>query len=208
MYVLKEEKKVQTAGKTPPSQGYIVYDPSLCTGCLSCEAACSAYHGGGTVRPSMSLITIEMDIFSGRETNFEPKPCLQCDEPQCLLACPVEAIAVDPETGARVVEETLCIGCKSCIEACGEAFTPPRIRFNTESNTAVKCDLCGGDPQCVRWCPNGALRYVNRGEFLEQGGVYKQTFTEPYTKDFGPDYDAFKGNELSRDKLYRRNKGE
>jgi Fe-S-cluster-containing hydrogenase component 2 len=29
---------------------------------------------------------------------------------------------------------------------------------------AVTCDLCGGDPTCVKFCPTGALLYLSSEE--------------------------------------------
>ena len=34
------------------------------------------------------------------------------------------------------------------------------IHFDREAGVAGKCDLCGGDPACVRFCTSGALRYI------------------------------------------------
>ncbi len=37
------------------------------------------------------------------------------------------------------------------------------IVFDAERRVSGKCDLCGGDPECVKQCPasgNGALGYV------------------------------------------------
>jgi len=31
------------------------------------------------------------------------------------------------------------------------------IRIDPETKQAFKCDLCGGDPQCAKWCPTGAI---------------------------------------------------
>jgi Fe-S-cluster-containing dehydrogenase component len=28
----------------------------------------------------------------------------------------------------------------------------------------MKCELCGGDPQCVRFCPTGALKFMPKKE--------------------------------------------
>ena len=85
--------------------------------------------------------------------------CQQCDDPQCLKACPTGALHVDPETGARVIDQDVCIGCQTCLNACiyaqgGQGQS--RIKYNAETNTCFKCDLCGGDPQCVKYCPIGA----------------------------------------------------
>ena len=40
--------------------------------------------------------------------------CTQCAEAWCLHACPVEAIKVDAATGAKVVLNDVCVGCKVC----------------------------------------------------------------------------------------------
>ncbi len=32
--------------------------------------------------------------------------------------------------------------------------------MDTNERKIVKCDLCGGDPKCVDFCPTEALRYV------------------------------------------------
>jgi len=71
--------------------------------------------------------------------------CLQCDEAWCMNACPVNAIAIDPATGAKVVIDSACIGCHLCSIACpfGTVFTLP------QSGKAAKCDLCGGQPACA-----------------------------------------------------------
>ena len=31
------------------------------------------------------------------------------------------------------------------------------IWLNDDTEKAFKCDLCDGEPQCVRWCPSGAI---------------------------------------------------
>ena len=33
------------------------------------------------------------------------------------------------------------------------------IHIHPVSNKAFKCDLCGGNPACARFCPSGTLRY-------------------------------------------------
>jgi Fe-S-cluster-containing hydrogenase component 2 len=32
--------------------------------------------------------------------------------------------------------------------------------MDPQKEELVKCDLCGGQPQCVEWCPTGAIRFV------------------------------------------------
>lgn len=176
-----------------PSKGYIVFDPQLCTGCRVCMAVCSFVKERGSVRPEASRIQVHVDPFGGTVENYMPQPCLQCEEPQCLSACPVEAVYVDVKTGARVIDEDRCIRCGKCVEACGSHFDPPRVIFDQDKQTYVKCDLCGGAPECVKWCPNGALRFVDRSEFVGKGKVYSLSFVEAFDKDFGPSIQPFEG---------------
>jgi len=178
----------------PPSEGYIVFDPQLCTGCHVCEAVCSFVKEEGRIHPEAARIRVRMDPFGGTVENFMPEPCLQCDSPQCMLACPVEgAMSIDEETGARVIIEDICIKCGKCMEACGAYFDTPRIVYHPEKKGYVKCDLCKGSPECVKWCPNGSLKYVTRAEFVEKGGKHRQSFVEAYEKDFGPAFKPFEG---------------
>jgi len=138
-----------------PSKGHIIHNPNICSGCRTCEIVCSLYNEG-VVNPELARIQVLKDELGGYIC--EAMPCLQCDGPECLLACPTGALYVDDVTGARVIDEKECIGCKLCMEAC--PTTPSRIRFNIAKNVCFKCDLCGGDPQCVKFCSMGALTFV------------------------------------------------
>jgi Fe-S-cluster-containing dehydrogenase component len=191
----KQETTAKEAkGAISPSKGYLVFDPELCTGCHTCEAICS-FVKENSIRPEVARIQVHMDPFRGTIENYMPKPCLQCEIPQCMLACPVEgAMYVDEKTGARVIDATKCPeGCSKCREACGSYYDPPRILFHPDKKIQMKCDLCEGVPECVRWCPNGALKYINRSEFVEKGSRYQLSFIEAFEKDFGPTFEPFEG---------------
>jgi Fe-S-cluster-containing hydrogenase component 2 len=125
--------------------------PDRCTGCMQCELACS-WVQTGTFAPSRSLIRVS--VFD-EEASYAPTTCLQCDEAWCMNACPVNAIAPDPATGAKRVSDALCIGCHLCTIACpfGTVFTLPL------TGKAGKCDLCAGEPACAAACPTQAIVY-------------------------------------------------
>jgi len=151
-----------------PSKGVVVVDRTICGGCQTCEAICSMYHEGGKNNPELSRILVVKDwTVHDVEVEFEPAVCMQCADPPCLQNCPMGAIKVDATTGARVVDQSLCIGCHTCERSC--PFSPPRVRF-TSTNKAFKCDLCGGDPQCVKSCPTGALKYIKDDQGIDWTG--------------------------------------
>ncbi len=128
-------------------------EPLKCTGCLQCEMACS-YHAEGAFNPSRSRIKVFTFHEAGR---FAPYTCTQCDEAWCMHACPVEAITTDLDTGAKVVSESKCVGCKVCTIACPFGT----INFHHVSGKVVKCDLCGGDPECAKACPTDAITWID-----------------------------------------------
>jgi Fe-S-cluster-containing hydrogenase component 2 len=139
--------------------------PEKCTGCMQCELACS-WVQTGTFQPSRSVIRV--NVFD-EEASYAPYTCLQCDEAWCMNACPVNAIAVDPNSQAKVVIDSLCIGCHLCTIACpfGTVFTLP------QSDKASKCNLCGGEPACATACPTAAIEFVELaadGEWFEGWG--------------------------------------
>ncbi len=96
----------------------------------------------------------ETDI---RRSFFVPKLCNQCENPPCVQVCPVGA-TWSTEDGVVLVDETRCIGCRYCIQAC-----PYGARYlHPETRTADKCTFCyqrivkGLLPACVEVCPTQA----------------------------------------------------
>ncbi len=156
---------------SPKAKGMVIGDTTRCVGCRRCELACSEFNDG-KAQPSLSRIKV------GRNYNFGPKgvqlgfwrgagrfgnhriiqdTCRQCPHPvPCQMACPYGAIEVSGPVNARVINQEKCRGCRICQRACPWGMTT----FNEELKKASKCHLCNGDPECVKACPAGALRYV------------------------------------------------
>ncbi len=145
------------------TSGVIVGDPTICHSCGICELVCSLTHDGAC-SPSRSRIRIVRDPLAGETKQVT---CRQCTHPECYYSCPVNAIAVEAATGARVIDVTRCIGCGLCAKACPFNRRGLILTLDAETNTYVKCDLCtvvGTPPQCVAACPWGALTYITRVE--------------------------------------------
>lgn len=139
----------------PKAIGRLECTADLCAGCMNCMFACTLSKDGAAW---LEHARIQMNVHSQAEFDICAQPCLQCEDPACLYACPVEAIYIDTKTGARVIDQDKCIGCRQCEKAC--PYEPKRIRFDPVKKLATKCDLCGGDPQCVKMCPTGALKFI------------------------------------------------
>jgi Fe-S-cluster-containing hydrogenase component 2 len=128
-----------------------------CTACHICENFCSFDHEG-VIWPARARIRIRM---AGDQGPFTPNVCRQCNAERaaegalapCAAACPVEAITLDPRTGAWVVDVERCIGCGSCVQDCPYQA----IFLDEEREVAFKCDLCGGEPACAAMCPTEAV---------------------------------------------------
>jgi Fe-S-cluster-containing dehydrogenase component len=166
------EAKVKGALK--PATMELLFDEKKCCSCRLCETVCAQFHEGDAnplaarnthvVRPirehpEISGLTAQPPGYPPHLSKVtfgeysEHSFCRQCISPECLFVCPKEAISLDPETRARVVDEEKCVGCGTCAKNCPWDM----IRVNPETKKAVKCDLCGGDPQCAEWCPTDAI---------------------------------------------------
>ena len=132
-------------------------DIEKCVGCRTCEVVCSLKNTG-TSNPTRSRIRVVRYEKLGEFHNYIPMVCQQCSTPLCMEACPVNAISQNTETGALVVDSETCVGCR----VCGMICPIGGINVDPVSNIANKCDLCGGDPECVNFCDPEALTYVRK----------------------------------------------
>ena len=136
---------------------YIAVDHARCTGCGICEAECAIVR-------DHSLDTERSRI---RVHHFEPalaiaSVCSGCGDAPCLSACPKDVVALsrDRLTGAILLDEAKCIGCGACQTACArERSGVIRMRRDGKKACGI-CDLCGGDPACVKACPEHCLSLV------------------------------------------------
>ena len=124
---------------------------SKCTGCRTCEMACSLIH-----EQECSTAQSRIRIFRDEEFgNNVIALCHHCQDAECIESCPSGALERNPETGAVVVANELCVGCEVCIEACPVGA----LSLSRGKGAVLKCDLCGGDPECVKWCNRGAITW-------------------------------------------------
>jgi Fe-S-cluster-containing hydrogenase component 2 len=64
-------------------------------------------------------------------------------------------ISKDPETGVVSRKTEDCFQCAACAVMCPVGA----VVLDHKENAFVTCDLCGGDPLCVKVCGTGALRF-------------------------------------------------
>lgn len=148
-----------TPDQLPNTRSWLVTDPTTCVGCRTCEIVCSLGHDN-VCQPSLSRIHTTYDPWHRlSKLAVMPDVCRQCNMADCFLACEYDALILDPGTGARIIDPAKCQGCGECVAAC-----PYDMIVNNEAKGIFsKCDLCGGDPQCVKYCPADALKFIELG---------------------------------------------
>lgn len=125
----------------------IVLDPEKCSGCRRCEVHCSFFHSGRVGRSSARIKVVKIE-----ESGIDfPVSCQLCAERYCTR-CPESAIQIE-SIGRVVVSPTLCTACGTCESLC------PIGAIERFEEIPYVCDLCGGDPRCVKACTMGALSF-------------------------------------------------
>ena len=140
-----------------------------CTECNVCEVACSLVHSPtNEINPQLSRIKIDHSPSKPSKINpdglgFVAEICHHCgNPPPCAEVCPTDAFYYDPQTQAAIIDQDKCIQCMECVPGC-----PFDVVFVAPSGELLKCDLCGGDPVCVKAC-------ATRPEMLNPGKQYNR----------------------------------
>jgi molybdopterin-containing oxidoreductase family iron-sulfur binding subunit len=177
--------------------GYAI-NISKCKGFRDCVGACAKENN---LAPDIRYIhVLEMDegnmnleqadryyeheMVPVEEKTYMPIQCMQCDNPPCVDACPVQATWKEPD-GIVVVDYDWCIGCRYCMAACPYSarffnWARPELQpasINPDTNylgnrprpvgVVEKCHFCtqrtrrGRQPACQEACPTGARIFGN-----------------------------------------------
>ncbi len=143
-----------------------LFDANRCTGCGACRLACGIENRLDPERSWRRIDTFNRTRYPGVPLYYLSLACNHCDTPACMHACPARAYSRDAATGAVLLHEEKCIGCKYCAWACpydAPVFDPPR-------GVMSKCTFCrhrleeGLKPACAALCPTGALDFGGLAE--------------------------------------------
>ena len=173
---------------------------SKCQGYRDCVKACIRENNQGRDSQVQYIRVLEMDNGTANLENaehyydpatvpvkgkfFMPVQCMQCENPPCVKACPVQATWKEKD-GIVVIDYDWCIGCRYCMTACPYwarhfNWTEPKIpaaEVNPVTNylgnrprprgVVEKCHFCtqrtrkGLQPACQEACPTGARVFGN-----------------------------------------------
>jgi Fe-S-cluster-containing hydrogenase component 2 len=189
--------------ESPYKAGYtLIFDPYQCTGCMMCSTACAEKYAT-ELHPEETAEMVNLEFARIRPMRFQyvdvVNVCAYCTleewaegstEFPCAAVCPESAIITIPEgegkegyygMGYKWIDQDKCLGidkCWRCAEICEDQFASG-ISFDPITKKAQVCSRCGGDPECVKVCPEPqALQWVPVGRngryFAHQPTAYAE----------------------------------
>ena len=135
-----------------------VIDQTKCIGCHACTTACKSENDVAVGVFRTWVKHVDVGVFPQVKRHFAVLRCNHCEDAPCVAICPVTAMYQRAD-GLVDFDESRCIGCKACMQACPY----DAIYMDPDSNTAHKCNFCshrvdqGLLPACVVVCPVEAL---------------------------------------------------
>ena len=160
-----------------------IFDLNKCTGCNACQIACSIENE----------VILPLNWRQVHTFNIQKQPdipvfnisiaCNHCQDAPCLKYCPTLAISKNETTGAVLINEELCIGCKYCSWVC--PYDAPV--FNSAVGIMEKCTFCNHrleenlEPACVTLCPTSALQLTDHPDdnFIENVPGFTRSDIKP-----------------------------
>ncbi|ABQ24689.1 4Fe-4S dicluster domain-containing protein [Geotalea uraniireducens] len=103
----------------------MLLDLRKCVGCHACTIGCVSENKLPPKLYYRPVFEYEQGKYPKPTRTYLPRPCMQCDKPPCVTACPVKGPdgATWKETkgigtGIVPVNYARCIGCGKCVPAC------------------------------------------------------------------------------------------
>ena len=137
--------------------GFVI-DQTACIGCHACTVACKTEHDVPLGVNRTWVKYIEAGTWPDTKRSFSVMRCNHCTDAPCVSICPTNAL-FRRDDGIVDFDTSLCIGCKSCMQACPY----DALYIDPHDHTAQKCNYCvhrvevGLEPACVVVCPEGAI---------------------------------------------------
>lgn len=180
------ERSLPWRSVAPGNQRWVMLiDLAKCDGCGECTKACNKMHYVPPMQEWIRVYEVADNPAAGKY--YLPRPCMHCDNPPCVRACPVGATFKRTD-GIVMQDNDRCIGCRECIAQCpysARAFnwtepphTPEELSkpysmdymYPHRKGTIEKCGFCphmlaaGKLPVCATACSMGAVYF---GDELE-----------------------------------------
>lgn len=210
--------KAESAEKKVPRWAMVI-DLRKCVGCYSCQVSCKMENSVPMGSYNARVNVVDRGEYPKPERVFLPTLCNHCagekkgpeQVPPCVEKCPEaktgkraelggvryrEGATYKRPDGITVMDNSLCIGCEKCIDACpyGARYINPHIKLtrpDREKDFGVgKCDFCrhrvaeGLEPACVRNCM-GRARYF--GDLNDPNSEVSKLIKNNPTKGLKPE---------------------
>ena len=165
------------------------FDQTRCIGCDACIVACKDWNDvpAGT-EFWMKILYNEEGKTPNIFVSYLVRPCYHCEDPICILVCPVEAITKRKEDGIVIVDSNKCLGNEECNSKCLKACPYDVPQFGPEKGAKMrKCTFCldrhleNKTPVCVQICRPRALYAGNLVELKAKYGEIREADNFQYS---------------------------
>jgi len=180
----------------PHTKWAMVIDVKACVGCRKCAWACVSENNIGRDSGFTYIQLLEMEAGKieletanpyytegGDPEKWDmPVQCMHCDDPPCVLNCPVRATRKEAD-GLVIQDYRKCIGCRACMINCPyharhfnwkkPVIPPKEINRNPAvpirpTGVVEKCTFCihrvregKAETRCTEVCPVRARKFGN-----------------------------------------------